>query len=78
MGRLGRPLQSQFGGDVIGVRAFGELDESPQQSSWQAQFVSEGATHREILIERGSQRAHDAPLIHGKAMPRSALISTLA
>ena len=29
LGRLGRPRQRQFRGDVVGVGVFGELDESP-------------------------------------------------
>jgi hypothetical protein len=55
MGRLRRPCQGQFGGDVIGMLVFGELDESPQQASCQTQLVSQRATYGEIFIQCGSQ-----------------------
>jgi hypothetical protein len=49
-----------------------------QQVSCQTELVPEGATHGQILVERGMQRAHDAAPGQASPMLRSAAISTLA
>ena len=72
------PLQGKTCGDVRGALSLHERDKVHQTCSGITQLEPQAAPHRQIVLERRSQRGHRTPPGHGRAMVRNDGRSTFA
>ena len=59
--RQPRPRQRQLGGDPLCAGTVAEVDEPVEQTPVLGHGEAEPAANTQVVIQRGTQRAHDAP-----------------